>query len=738
MASCLVPDFPAVMIALEHLKELDKQVKEEGVAFAPEACLHLAEITVAVTDLEANRRAAHEHLEVETIENSKLRYQINDLRERMSQEIMADVAAARASNTEEIEQLQKDLSTVSQLKEATLKKQDALLSQNEALYPDREQVQTEHEEIIAVLNEKITLKYDVQMKLDQTREKIEGLKSCIAAVEQAKLSLQQNMALERDAFTVKKDNLSRELVETDERIKQQKVVITRSKRTLDSVNDKKLETLGRLRELMMEMSKLERSTQGLTASRCQFEKQLQGETQKHQELQQQRQTLKKELCDLKEAFSLDIQRLKDEIATVEGKIEAGRASGLLCQDRMAQIYEVFKHQYDEENEMRAEHFEVSQQLQRSKRQLEDRIASIVKNSTEIKEMDRQITELLEANVINNRVFERNQKELCGNMDIEMKKLSYLEEENSCLGRLLEEAKREQEAYVAKMNSDISKTRRRYQELQCEEMVLQQRWPKTSDADLVLSHITQSEVEYKQIESRHHQEIEQYNAETECITRSKEEKQKEVEQKEEMLKEIEAKWSEEQSRHQRLKMLTSELRSRKTELELSIEELKVKTRTLLQPKEEKKTELESLRASYIDMLNKQTSEIRAVEISFYNNSMKLEQVSMENSRLHLCIRQMTEDVSRARQNKDKYWQEFHRFTEDTKALVESLQEAWREDLLVTQYCQSSDNVVLLSLKALLDHLKNRKQHLGNINTLLHQQMLEFSKRLGDRTTIDQHS
>uniref|UniRef100_A0A3Q3L7N3 Uncharacterized protein n=1 Tax=Mastacembelus armatus TaxID=205130 RepID=A0A3Q3L7N3_9TELE len=437
------------MIALEHLKELDKQVKEEGVAFAPEACLHLAEITVAVTDLEANRRAAHEHLEVETIENSKLRYQINDLRERMSQEIMADVAAARASNTEEIEQLQKDLSTVSQLKEATLKKQDALLSQNE---------------------------------------------------------------------------------------------------------------------------------------------------------------------------------------------------------------------------------------------------------------------------------------LCGNMDIEMKKLSYLEEENSCLGRLLEEAKREQEAYVAKMNSDISKTRRRYQELQCEEMVLQQRWPKTSDADLVLSHITQSEVEYKQIESRHHQEIEQYNAETECITRSKEEKQKEVEQKEEMLKEIEAKWSEEQSRHQRLKMLTSELRSRKTELELSIEELKVKTRTLLQPKEEKKTELESLRASYIDMLNKQTSEIRAVEISFYNNSMKLEQVSMENSRLHLCIRQMTEDVSRARQNKDKYWQEFHRFTEDTKALVESLQEAWREDLLVTQYCQSSDNVVLLSLKALLDHLKNRKQHLGNINTLLHQQMLEFTQSM----------
>ncbi|XP_044047165.1 trichohyalin-like [Siniperca chuatsi] len=738
MASCLVPDFPAVLVALEHLKELDKQLKEEGIPFSPDASLHLTEITTAITELEVDRRAAHEHLEVETIENSKLRHQINNIRERMSQEIMADVAAARASNAEEIEQLHKELNTVSQLQEATVKRQEALSSQNEALYPEREQVKAEHEEMIAVLNDEITLKYGLQLQLDQTREQIEELKSCIAAVEQDKITLQQNMALEREAFAVKKDSLSREVDQAEGNIKQQKQAIRRSRGELDRVNDKKQETHDHLGELMIHMAKLESNIQRLTASRCQCEKLLEVENQKQKELRQQRETLKEELCELGEAFSVAVQRLKEEIATVEGKIEAGRAARLLFQDSLAKIYEIFKHQRDEENDVRAEHFHVSQQLERSRLQLEERISSIVKHSKEIKEMDKQIGELLEADTINKRVFERHQEEMCGNVDTEKKNISNLEEEKRRLRRLLEEAKRNQEEHVAKMTSDISNTMARYQELQQKEAALQQRQPKSMDTDLLMSHVTQCEVEYRQKEIKHHQEIEQCTAETESIVRSNEEKQREMEEKEEMLKDVEAKWNEERSRLQRLQMLTSELRRKKNDLELSIQGLKEKTSSLLQPKVEMKAELEELRQSYMDVLDKRAAELRAVEMSIYDSSVKLEQVSVENSRLHLCIRQTTEAISRAREDKDRYWQEIHQFKRDIKALFESLQEAWREDLLVTQDCQSSDGVLLVSMSDLMNHLKTRRQQLGNVRTLLHQQMLDFSKQLGDKTAKEQQS
>ncbi|XP_073328409.1 uncharacterized protein ccdc175 [Pagrus major] len=738
MATCLVPDFPAVMIAVEHLKELDKQLKEDGIPFSPEASLHLTEITAAITQLEADRRAAHEHLEVETIENSKLRHQIDNIRERMSQEITTDVAAARASNAEEMEQLHKELIAVSQLRESTVKRQEALLSQNEALYPEREQVKAEHDKVVAALNDQITLKYGLQLQLDQSHEQIVELKSCIAAVKQDKITLQQNMALEREAFTAKQDNLSREMDQVEGKIKQQKQEIRRSRPELDTVDRKKHETNEHLDELTRHMAKLASEVGRLTASLCECEKQLEGETQKHQDLKQQREALKKELCDLRETFSVAVQHLKEQIATVEGKIEENRASRLLFQDSLAHIYEVFKHQCDEENEVRAEYIHVSQQLEQSKLRLEERIASIVKHSMEIKEMNKQVTEHLEANTINKRVFERNQEEMYGDVDTEKKNVSHFEEEKGRLTMLLEKAKTKQEEHVAKMTSDIGSTRKRYQELRQEEDTLLQRQPKSSDANLLMSYVAECEVEYRQEETKSHQEMEQCSAATESIVRSNEEKQREVEEKEEMLKEVEATCDAELSGHQRLKMLTSELMRKRNDLEMSIQELKEKTSSLLEPKEKMKTVLEEMRGSYMDMLDKQASELRAVEMSIYNNSVNLQEVNMENSRLHLHIRQMTEDVSRAKEDKDRYWQEIQQFRQDILALFESVQEAWREDLLLTQDCQSSDGALLESMSAIMSLLKTRREELGNFSILLHQQMLDFSKRLGHKATVDQHS
>lgn len=738
MASCLVPDFPVVMVVLEHIKELDKQLKEDGIQFSPEASLHLTEITAAITDLEADRRATHEHLEVATIENSKLRHQINNMSERMTQDIMADITAARASNAQEIDQLLKDLMAVSQLQEATVKRQEALLSQNKALEPERAQVKAEYEEIVATLNEQITIKYALQMQLEQTEDHIEELNSTTVTVEQDKIALQQNMVLEREAFSVKQEILSREIAEIERKIEQQKQSISMRRKELDSVNNKKLEIYDRLGELTVDIAELESNVRRLTASRCQCEKKLQGEIQNNNELRQQREILKWELCELEEAFSVDVQRLKEEIATVEGKMEKGQASRLLCQDALAQICNLYKHQHDEESEVRAELFHVSQQLERSKLQLEERIASIVKHRKEIKEMDKQIAELLETDTINKRVFERDQEEVCDNMDTENRNISHFREEKMRLTILLEESKREQEEYKAKMTSDISSTRRRYQELQQEEVALIQRQSKSVDPDTLMSHVTQCEVEYRQKEIEYHQEIEQSTAEAEVIMKSNEVKQRELEEKEERLKEVEAMWNEKQSRHQKLKQLTSELRKKRCDLERSIQDLKKKTISQLEPREEMKAELEAMRESYMAQLREQASELRATEMSIYDSKVKLEQVSMENSRMHLCIKQMTEGFSRAREDKMRYWQEIHQLKQDTKALFESLQEAWEEDTMVTQHCQNNDGVLLVSMSAMLSCLKTKKQELENVSTNLHKLMLDFSRRLGDKATVEQHS
>ncbi|XP_029995112.1 centrosomal protein of 112 kDa [Sphaeramia orbicularis] len=734
MASRPLLDFPAVVTALENLKKLDNELKEEGIR--PEVRLHLTEINSAITELEANRRAAHEQLEVATIENSKLRHQCNNTTEWTHQGIMADVAAARASNAEEMEQLHNDLLATSQLQKATVKRQEALLAQNEDLRPDRDQVKAEHEDAVAALNQAITRKYSSQKHLDKIKEKVNDLKSLIAAFEQDKITLQQNTALERDSFAENIDNLSKEMVRTDKDIKLQRQETKSKRRELGRVNEKKQNANKSLEELRIEMVKTESSVQKLTTSRDQYEKQLKGEIQMYQDQNTQRETLKRELCEMSEAFLITVQQLKEDIAALENRMVVGRASRIYWQDTMAKICEVFKCQHEEETEVREKHSYTSKQLEKSKSELEERIASIVKHRQEVKQMDKLIGELVEAETINKHMFDRHQDELYGNMNTEKKRVSHYEEEKKQLGQLLEEGKRKQEEHVVKMNLDISVVRRRCEEFQQEEDTLHQHHPLSNDVVLLMNYVIQCKADCKQRETRQREEIEQCSAETERVMRSCEEKQREIEEKEEALKEVEAGWNDELCKHVGLNKLISDQREKRGDLELLIKGLKENTISLLQCKEEKEEELKAIRARCIDLFDKQVSQLQCVEMSIFNSRVKLEQVGVENSRLKLHIQQMREYMTRAGQDKDRYLQEAQQFREDTNALFESLQEAWREDLLLTQDRQSSDGDLMELMGNLLDHLKTRSHQLEHTSTLLHHQMLNFSRRLGDRTNTDQ--
>lgn len=738
MASCLVPHFPAVMVALEHLKELDKQLREDAVAFSPEASLHLTEIISSITELEADRRAAHEHLEVETIENSKLRLQINKTRERTTQEIVADVAAARALNAEKKETLHKDLSTNSQLHETTVKRLEDLRCQNEALHPEREQLKAEHEALVAALNERITLKYGLQAKLDQTREQIEELRSCVASVEQDKVKLQQDMVLERQAFSAKTENLTREMEQLEGRIKQENQAIRRSRKELDGINEERQEAQGRLGELSLHVANLESSLERQAASRRQCETQLEAEKQKHQELRQQIETLKQELCDLRETLSAAVQKLLGEIATIEGKIEEKRTSKLGHQDSLLRVSEVLKQQQQVEKEVKAEHDHITQQFKRSKMLLDQRTSSIVRHQKEIKMMKSQMAELLAADASTRRVFQRHQEEVCENMEAEKRNIHRYEEEEKRLTGLLEETEKKQEEHVATMTCVISSTRERYQELREEEAAMRLKQPQSADLDLLRSYVARCEVEYRQKEAGNQQEIDQCSTEAENITRSNQEKQREVEEKEEELREVETQWKEEESRHRRLVELISQLKANREHLEVSIEDLKERTASLLLSREQEKAELEELRERYLDVLGRQALELRATERALYDTEVKLEQVCVENSRLRLCLRHMTEAVSAACQDKERYRQEAQQLQQHTKTLLHSLQEACREDVSAMQDGHSRDTVVLVSIHGLMERLETRRQQLAGFSTLLHRVMLDFSRRLGEKTSVKQQS
>jgi len=728
-SSCLVPDFPAVMVALEHLKELDQQLKEDGVPFSPEASLHLTAITAAVAELEADCRAAHELLEVETIENSKLRRGIINIREQMNRECTADVAAARAANAEAMEQLREDLDAVSRVQDATAKRREALLSREEALRLERARATAEHEEVVAVQNEKIALKYDSQKEVDDARDRVEALASGIAGVRRDEATLREKMAREREAFAAEKEDLRVGANRAAGEAKRRKRSIETTRGELDAVNADERGTRNRLSAAIFDVAKLESHLRKLSASRRQNENRLRGETQKREESRRRRETLKEEAREAAEAFRVAVRRLEGDIAAAEDKTTERRASGSRRRDSLARVREIFKHRRDEETEARAEHLLVSREMERSKLRLEERVSSAVKHGKEAKEMDERIRELREAEVIGGRVFERSRAELRGDAAAEEENIGRLEEEKRRLAGRLEEAKRRQEEHVAKVTSGIGDAGARRRELRGEEAALRKRRPASTDG---------RELEHGREEEERREEAERRAAETASVARSYAEKLRELEEQEEAQGEAAAELDEERSRHRRSSALTSEFRRRRGDLKRCVRALRENTASLLRPKEELRAALEELRGGGADALGERAAALRAVEVAVYDDGAMLERVGAENSRLRLRVRRMTEEVDGVREDGGRRRREARRLERGVESSLGSLRDAWEEDAAATREGQSADGVPLAALSGVLERLEARRRRLGGVATLLRRQMSDFGRRLGDKTIAEQQS
>ncbi|CAL8331325.1 unnamed protein product [Merluccius merluccius] len=727
MASCLVPDFPAVMMALEHLGELDRRLKEEKVPFSPDASHHLEEIAAAVTKLEASRRSVHERLEVETIESGKVRHQLRKAQDEISRDIMADVAAARESNAKELELLRADLNRVSERHQATVHRQEDLVAQNAALRPERERLKAEHERDTAVLNRRTSLRLSGQVRLGQTSNRVEEVKTRVAAVERDAAALRRDVARERETFAEAKGRLLGEMARAKERRLQQRQDNARKKKKLDQGALLQLDRDDRLAELTHRGAQLERAVERLTASRGQHERRLREATHDCRDAAQQKESGEGELRALRTHYETTGQRLQEDLILVDRDLDEGRAAGGVRRERLADVTESFKAQRREEDEARALYLNVSRRLDRSTLRLEDRLASIARHRIEAREMEEEIGRLLETDILNRALFLEGQEKLRRRMEVELRNTEGAEEEKGQLARLLLEAKREQEAHVAKATADISGARGRHRELCQEEVTLRRRSLTSSDeVDLLDGRVTRAARDLVQMESGYGGEIERLAGDTGRVLEESEAKERELEEREATLGEAQARFNQEESTLRGLERLIAGLKEERSHLERSTEDLRENTGNLQRPREEMKAALEATRDRHRGLLVSQASELRAVEAGIGDSGRKLEQVSVENSRMRLSILRMKEDIADARKDKEGSGKRIMALREEERALFERVLRGWREDLLVTREGRDGNRDLLEAFGGVLGQLGNRGVQFESVNARVQQLLLHISK------------
>ncbi|XP_076843922.1 coiled-coil domain-containing protein 175 [Brachyhypopomus gauderio] len=737
MANCLVPDFPGVNVALEHLTAVDKQLRDKGVSFSEEACHHLRAIADAITDLEASRKAALEELEVETIDTSKLRHQLLCQRDHITSEVSAGVAAAREANSVQLSQLQTEIEATEKDIGLMEKRWKLLEEQNAVLAHDQELLKGRHAEFVTQLNLQLSDRADKQIALTKTLNETQSIKVKITQVDTARNDLGEDMVKERIKFAERKKMLATEITKIMKNINEQKQTNASARRHLDVISAELANKEEQVKEHSEHISKLEKNITRLTTSQRKHNDELKHKSKTSEELSRQKEVHDRELQEMRKKFHQNIQALEEKIPELETEIEKEwKVNG----DRLESIAKLsgsFSVQRRREDEALEEHHKLSRQLLKSKQRLEQCIGSIAKYKLEVKEMEEEKKQLQETNIVNAEMFQKNVEDLERQLSKEQMSRAAFEVKRDELCRSLEGLKTQHEHRVVELSSAIALMKTRQNKLQAEEKKLQDHVAMSSLIEDLTNKVARAEEECRLMEIDYQAEIQQLTMEAELMTQAGLDEEEALKAQESVLEETEAQFETDQSRHETLTKRRAELNSRKTKLEVLIQKVKERTAALLGSKEELKQELEALRAKHMQTLANQAARIITVEKTIYADGLMLEQVTMENSRLHLCIEQIKEDILVVKKDEERHAGETAWLRQQVQTLNSSLMEDWVIDKLVTKESTERDEKVLEGMHRFTVAVRAMVQRIGAINARVEEELAALSPPMRNRVSTEAH-
>ncbi|ROJ78771.1 Coiled-coil domain-containing protein 175 [Anabarilius grahami] len=508
MAACLVPDFPAVRIALEHLGELDKRLREEGVSFSQEASHHLRETAEAIKELESSRKTAREKLEVETIETSKLRHRTVNLQDDIKSEISACVTAAREVNAAELNRLKTELKSVVDDIQSMEEKQQLLEQENAVLFQERENIKGNYEDAVNQMNQQMSKKAGSQILLTEKQNEIQSLKDKIVQVETAQQDLKENMIQKRKTFAESKRAVGKEIERTVLRLKEQRKINAETRRELDIIASELQDKKETVTQCEKNISQLEINIARLTASKIKCKEWLLGEISKTEELDQQKELLEREQLELAEAFEQKVQAIQEQMIVIENETKEEQTVKSAISEPHAKLSDIFNTQRKKEDDMIAEKHSLSKRLEENKRRHDEDIISIAKCRFEIKNMKEEMRQLHEANIISADMFRKTLEELEGQLAKQNMSREVIEAEREKICQSLKTLKEEHEEYVREMNASIEQTEKTYGVLLEEEKKFQDHILLNSVIEDLTEELANTEEEGKQTEMNYQSEIQQ--------------------------------------------------------------------------------------------------------------------------------------------------------------------------------------------------------------------------------------
>lgn len=713
---------PLVNSAVEKLQELGHSLRTKKYDVEPVDTSGVDVVIKALKDLETERLNLHELLETETITASVLRYKLQYFPSDIKSEIQAAVYSARQSNEAEIERLKTQLNTIIKNIKSLEERHQDLARENAKLEPERNDMQTGHDEIISLLNQKMADKASKQITLNETRDKLRETYKRIIDLEDSIVQLKEDLVHEREEARLEREKLKQSVADAQKKAEEQRKTNIEKRKQIDKLQEELVDSESILDSKRKIIRKFETSRNRLEAQEVQLNRQLQKEIKDNANLTQEGMKIVNE----DNQMAANLEGRKKALLTQLEMIQANLKEAEEQDKQLSFEKKSLRKELDTALELQEQDAEVVRQHERTlakgKETLYRQNAECARIRSENVELEEEMGQLEESHKATVDVFTKEIESSKTALTSERKDRQALQTKRDNVTKETNEFKGDYGRYMATMSKKVTEGKAEHARL-TEHGTQLQKDLKKDEVDIIekQKQLKKAKQDYTTLQKQLKAKLKTLQENIEKLEKERGKKIEIIEDKTPVFKDLEAHFKERTQEFETTKKNIVDLKNKKASLETSVQRAQREVEKFAEPQTRLHRKLRERRVEALDQLKSQSEDIKKIETAIFSSGQRLGAVLKENHRFKQAIRQLEAEIETTRKTKIA--------NAGTKELLEQqlldyreiLQENWKEDLLLDKIYAERDLLMLGDIEKLQEEASVREERIDEIHLQLEEQL-----------------
>uniref|UniRef100_UPI00398E3B67 coiled-coil domain-containing protein 175 n=1 Tax=Pristiophorus japonicus TaxID=55135 RepID=UPI00398E3B67 len=728
---------PTVTLALQHLRELKKQLKKKNICFDHESVRLFKRIAEGISQLEEARRHIHEVLEVETIEASKLRYKLFRLPNKLNQQIAAAVATVHESKATQLKELQAKIETMTQQVESLEKEYYRLEKENASLCPIQQKAGARYDDIISLLNNLMEERTSHQITMNETYDNIRNAQQQTLRTSRDNADLKEDMEREKKEFEIEKKSLMEKFTEIHLQVQHQNTINNDQRNKLDKLNVE-LYTLNHKVSTQIETAKqLDIEHKYLKEEEVSLERKYSEAFKATEELVTQKNTIADELNTLIENLRQESEYLHTRFLQAQKDINDAQVLNQKLVENHATRNEAFKKAKENETETSRNVLGLRERLNPIKDLLAQNEENLSHIRKQIQEHEEVILSLLEKHKDAMDLLNGEMQKYTNKFEKEEQVRVTTQRNRDEISKEIMFAKGAMQNYLANMSLRTVSLKKKRESLIAETKRLQKEIDEYAKKIAALRQQCAAEENTisnnKQILAT---ESEQLKNEIEDVKQHRMQQQEELQAKMSIQQDIESNLAEETAVCAELHKVLEDLQQEKYDIDNTLIHLKIKTGMLLSSKVVVKSRLSAVRNRLFNQVKNTAEQMKFIEVDIYEAGRRLEHVTIENCKLKLCNFQLIKNIASLNEETEKQKAEKKEQDLELQIIYDNLLKSWALDASVQKENEACDQCVQHAMEELLKKIHHREQTVGSIRDQLKEHLSRLLSFVGSTHSTEE--